>query len=138
MANDLFDTLNTGIHDVQSGHVAEGLQEIAGVIDEVLQSDLGPFGIGLLEVREGILDIQVGQAFAVEKGIGNINVGLHDLILVATGTDYELGLNELHDGFHDILRGNTDAGFQNIYEGMQDLAVVVAQSGYYESEYQLG
>jgi len=133
MADDLFETLVAGIQDVQAEKVTEGLQEVAGVIDEVLQSDLGPFGIGVLQVRVGIFEIQTGKPFAIEEGIGDINKGLHDLILVSNGSDYDQGLNELHDGFHSILTGDTDHGFQDVYTGLQDLAEVVSKTDYYTS-----
>jgi hypothetical protein len=132
MADELFETLVSAIQDVQSGLLTEGLQQVAAVIDEVLKADLGPYGIGVLEVRVGILEIQTGQPFAIEEGIASINEGLHDLILVSGGSDYERGLNELHDGLHAILAGDTDQGFQNVYTGLQDLAEVVAQTDYYD------
>jgi hypothetical protein len=89
------------------------------------------FGIGVLEVRVGVFEIQTGQPFAIEEGIASINKGLHDLILVSAGSDYEQGLNELHDGLHSILAGDADQGFQSVYTGLQDLADVVAQTDYY-------
>ncbi|MFL5338357.1 MAG: hypothetical protein ACJ8H8_35615, partial [Geminicoccaceae bacterium] len=63
----------------------------------------------------------------------DINKGLHDLILVSDGSDYDQGLNELHDGFHSILKGDTDHGFQDVYTGLHDLAEVVARTDYYTS-----
>jgi hypothetical protein len=120
---DIFETLVEGIHDVQSGNVKEGLQDIALVLDTVLKSDVGAFREGLIDIREGIHDIQIDN---VREGVSDIREGLRDLIHVARGSEYEEGLHDLKLGFHDILHGNTDAGFANVNEGLHDLAAVVS------------
>jgi len=70
-------------------------------------------------------DIRHGS---VEEGQHDITLGLQALVDASQGTPFAEGIHDLQAGFDNILSGQTNTGYGQVFEGLYDQLVALGAS----------